>query len=103
MPELIIGVSDMNKDDLKSGMFVTTRNNRTYMVLKDAYLYGFHEKTGDYLINIDTGKFLYLQNYTNDLFSRDTLDEDIICVYRMDYFGNIFISNPEGHLVWERE
>ena len=93
----------MKKSDLKSGLFVKTRNNSFYMVMLDSYLYEYDKNTNDFLVNIQTGKFSYLFYYNEDLTSEEDEDLDIIEIYKADYFGTIFTENePIITSIWKR-
>lgn len=56
----------MNKSDLRTGMFVTLRNNESYYVMLNTGLFGDQEGVMVHRIGQDTG-WLSLRDYADDM------------------------------------
>lgn len=103
----------MNKSDLRTGMFVTLRNNESYYVMLNTGLFGDQEGVMVHRIGNDTG-WLSLSNYTEDMTHRSDPDEifpltpeedrmwDIVRVEAVTHVSSLFVTRAYK-TVWERE
>lgn len=97
----------MNKNDLKSGMIVMTRNGFLYIVLRSTGMNDSDVSGRDILLGItkqgkikQTG-WMNLSEYKNDL-SIEDCDYDIVEVYGVNRAADI--GNLKRYtIMWERE
>jgi hypothetical protein len=80
----------MRKSELKTGMIAETRNGEINLVMLDV-LQSNESYPNDVLINLSTGCYLDLEDYTDDL-TRYSSDYDIVRVYKVLYVGDIIRS-----------
>lgn len=72
----------MNKNDLKSGDIVKTREGKKYIVL-------LNTKYEDVLVNLSSGLYLDLEKYKENLsYERDLKCYDIVAICGHDYPGD---------------
>jgi hypothetical protein len=83
-------VEGMRKEDLKTGMFVTTRNGRGFRLLLGT-------ENGDYGWNQSTGAYIKLKCYNDDLTDKNNREWDIVRVDSIKY-----PENMKRKLLWER-
>lgn len=93
----------MQLSDLKSGNIVETREEEKYIVL-------LNTESGDILVNLKSGCYLELCNYTSDLISKYNRKEyDIMKVCAKDYVGDNLRSHgltektADYEWTWERD
>ena len=79
------------KDDLKTGMFVTTRNRRSFRLLLGT-------ENGDYGMDFLSARYIKLKCYNDDLTDKNNREWDIVKVESLKY-----PENMKRKLLWERK
>lgn len=77
----------MNKSDLRTGMFVTLRNNESYYVMLNTGVFGDQQGIMVHRIGQDTG-WMSLNSYAEDMTHRSDPDD-------------IFPLTPEEDRMWD--
>jgi hypothetical protein len=95
----------MKKSDLRTGMFVKTREEDKYIVLLNTV-------EGDRLIDLRSGESLYLEDYDDDFNMIEDKIYDIMKIYSNDCASSsiVDITNLKNkswykpqQLIWERQ
>lgn len=89
--ELVEEEKPFTKDDLKTGMFVATRNGRGFRLMLGT-------ENGDYGLNQSTGTYIKLKCYNDDLTDKNNREWDIVKVESIKY-----PENMTRKLLWERK
>lgn len=93
----------MTKAELKSGMVLTLRNGKEYMVFKDCKTTNY---SGDFYVNVESSEWGNLNNFNDDLTHNQYRHLDIM---RIDVVGIITnltnYANFKGnsYCIWERK
>lgn len=85
---------EFEKTNLKNGLIVTTRENRTYMVVLDVVVRGAHSN-----IIVSEQGYIPLSSYNEDLTNQVSNDKDII---KVEIFNDV-TKPKDRYLIWQRE
>lgn len=92
----------MKKSDLKTGMWVKTRDGDEYMVLRDVEtkIYGNQE-----FCLVRDNMFICGYNYNDNLKRKDSIEDkyDIVSVHGSGEVSNLTFTFQEDEIIWKRE
>lgn len=92
----------MKKENLKTGMVVLCSNNKRYVVMLNVQTGEF---SGDYLLNLDSLKYVRLDKFDEDLIYFDNT-KTIEKVYELQrstqFFSNDYENTDEFKLLFDR-
>lgn len=106
----------MKLENIKNGMIVKTRDGDYHLVMDNKKEEGFRlldivENTGEKVVfnlsdgNYPIGNYLDLDDYKENLTNLSNKEFDIMYIYTLEYFGELFRGNFKKHLtcIWKRE
>ena len=92
---------NMKKSDLKTGMRVEYRGNRTFC--KTFAIVLLDTRDGDIILTLDGNSYMDLREYNKDLsWSATEGDFDIMAVYSAPTRSKDLFGHEKGKLLWER-
>jgi len=92
---------EFTKDDLKTGMRITTRSGNRYLVLRD-FAHEYDSET-DILLNIEQKEWNSLNSYSLFLCHNTYQSLDVIKVEILEHCYSMLHENGKYITVWERK